>query len=139
MLSTMKVAKIIDSNTIVINAGSNDGITLNTVFQIVGKNGDKVKDPDTGQILGTLSEIKGRVIATHVYPNMTVAETEKRRKYADKITGLTQAQIDALIGPMIQDDLNVKKDQITGGMPPSGSPVKIGDTVQIYKWSRDKN
>lgn len=47
MTETMIVAKIIDSNTIVINAGSVNGITLDTVFQIVGKGRVRVKDPDT--------------------------------------------------------------------------------------------
>lgn len=47
MTETIIVAKIIDSNTIVIKAGSDNGITLDTVFQIVGKDRDRVKDPDT--------------------------------------------------------------------------------------------
>ena len=47
MTETMIVAKILDSNTIVINAGSDNGITLDTVFQIVGKGRVRVKDPDT--------------------------------------------------------------------------------------------
>lgn len=44
---------------------------------------------------------------------------------------LTQAQIDIIGDPMIKDNINVKKEQITGGMPYSGSQVEIGDIVQI--------
>lgn len=32
---------------------------------------------------------------------------------------------------MIQDNVNVKKEQITGGMPSPSSQVEIGDIVQI--------
>lgn len=45
--------------------------------------------------------------------------------------GLTQSQIDIIGYPMIQDNVNVKKEQITGGMPSPSSQVEIGDIVQI--------
>lgn len=45
--------------------------------------------------------------------------------------GLTQAQIYIIGDPMIQDNINVKKEQITDGMPSSGSQIEIGDIVQI--------
>lgn len=134
MSKEMKIAKIISNEAVVINAGSNDGIEKEQKFQIIGKVGlEPVIDPDTGESLGTLDELKGIVIAKNVYPNMTVAETEMHRAggtvdYTDMFKGISSTN-NVLFGPYVHTKLNVDSDQITGGIQDSTDPIKVGDIV----------
>ena len=55
----MKIAKIISTKQIVVNAGSNDGLEVGDKLEIIDKFGDEpIVDPDTGESLGTLDLIK---------------------------------------------------------------------------------
>lgn len=127
-----KIIKIISLTAVVINAGSNKDVKKGQKFQIVGKTGtDPVIDPDTGENLGSLDEIKGTVIVTRVYPNMSILETPVHRKGFSPIQmpGPSGSIMNALYGPEEQVNLNVDRSQITGGMPDS-SPIRIGDLVR---------
>ncbi|MEE6716150.1 hypothetical protein [Schleiferilactobacillus harbinensis] len=128
-----KIAKIIDDHTIVINAGENKGIKENQKFQIIGKKGKEVKDPDTGESLGRLDELKGYVFATTIYPNMTIATSPARSAMGltNSIAGLTTGM--TFQNPLLtsyHETLNVDPSQITGGFSPKGaSPIVVGDIV----------
>lgn len=140
MEQEMKIAKIISKQSVVINAGDNQGIKVGQKFQIIGKFGtEPVIDPDTGESLGMLDELKGIVTAKKVYPRMTIAESGRHR--AGGITdtktllpyGLTQEteRLNRMLyGSYVQDSLNVDEDQITGGFEGSDEPIKIGDIVR---------
>ena len=73
MSDIFKVVKIIDSESIVLNAGYNDKIKENDKFDIYGI-GAEVKDPDTGKYLGTLDTIKERITATTIFENMWICK-----------------------------------------------------------------
>lgn len=122
----MKIVKIISQTSVVMNAGLAESVKVGQRFQIIGKNGEQVIDPETGKSLGTLDEIKGTVEATHVYPAMTILETLKHRSKTPINQGFAQTMI---YGPEIPDQLNVKREDISGGMPSSDSPIEIGDEV----------
>ena len=49
----IKIARIIDEYSVVINAGYNDGILQGDSFEIFAP-GAESKDPDTGESLGAL-------------------------------------------------------------------------------------
>ena len=129
-----KIIKIISLTAVVINAGSKKDVKKGQKFQIIGKTStDTVIDPDTGENLGCLDEIKGTVIATRVYPNMSILETPVHRKgfspTAAQVAIASGTLLNTLYGPEEQTKLNVDRDQITGGMPDS-SPIRIGDLVR---------
>lgn len=134
----MKIAKIIDTRSIVINAGINENIKIGDEFQIIGSKGPKVKDPDTGKELGTLDSIKGRVIITHVYAKMAIAESETHRQKPANILGISGStndqssamMKDLLYGPEVQHDLNVDMNKISGGYEENNEPITIGDIVE---------
>ncbi len=119
----MKVAKIISSKQIVVNAGLDDGLKKGDKLEIIDKFGDSpVIDPDTGENLGTLDLPKGFVTVTRVYPRMAIAESPKE-------PGIPLS-LNSAIFPLTQKDLNVDPEQITGGFPePSGTKIKVGDIV----------
>ena len=69
----IKVAQVRDEYTVVLNKGSEHGITDGQRFLIYAI-GDEVTDPDTGKALGALEIVKGTGRATHVQAKMcTVA------------------------------------------------------------------
>ncbi len=135
-----RVAKIIDDMNLIITGGSEDGIKIGDKMEIIDKSSDiKVKDPDTGEILGTLDATKGKVEVAKVFPHMAIVESPKYT-----ITGLNsigtanvgfsiQESLKRVMSDHIgQDPLNVDPTQITGGVPRSSNPIRIGDIVIKY-------
>lgn len=123
MEKQIKIAKIISTTELVINAGSNQNINVGDKFQIIDKVGSEpVMDPDTGESLGTLDIIKGTVEVTAVYPNMSIVQSEQTTK-----NPFTQIAINPY---QVREDLNVDTSQITGGAPQNNNvPIRIGDIV----------
>ena len=146
-MKKMKVAKIISTKQIVINAGEEDGIKVGDELQIIEQIGDPVKDPDTGKILGTLDKQKGKVIVSTVYSKMSIADAPTKEIINDPYSNLMR-QVSAVSGgtnPLdrwkktIRTDLNVDPDEITGGLPESqndyAEQIHVGDTVKLIKKS----
>jgi len=136
----IKVAKIIDENTLVINAGEKQAIKKGDEFQIIGKKGfQPVLDPDTGEDLGTLDEIKGTVIVHTTYPNMSICKSKyiveeinthdlsSIQKMSNQMTNITKQLQSGIIKSGHYEDLNVEQGQITGGFQESNDPIRIGD------------
>lgn len=134
----MKIAKIIDTQSIVINAGINENIKIGDEFQIIGSKGAKVTDPDTGNELGTLDAIKGRVVITQVYAKMAIAESKTYRKKPANLLGIsgdpndqTSAMMEKIFyGPEVHRELNVDMNEITGGYEENNDPIRVGDIVE---------
>jgi len=61
----IKVARVLDDYTVVLNKGGEHGIGSGQRFLIYAL-GDDVADPDTGESLGALEVVKGTGRATHV-------------------------------------------------------------------------
>lgn len=118
-----RIVKIIDDTSIVINAGKNNSINIGDEFEILGKNGEKVLDPLTGESLGEIDLIKGTVIARYVYPRMTICSTEA--------ISITSYYSNSILPSFIKEQpLNVDDTQVTGGFF-SDEPVQIGDYVLL--------
>lgn len=141
MKKNIKVAKIISTKQIVINAGKKNGIKVGDELEIVGQIGDPVKDPDTGEVLGTLDNLKGRVTVTTVYENMAIADAPTKDILDDPYTQSQRltAKLARMSDPLqpfkktIQEDLNVDPEEITGGLPEGeneyDNQIHVGDTV----------
>lgn len=115
---SIRIAKIISSKEIIINAGFEQGIHEGDRFEIIDKISDSdVTDPETGEILGKLTSSKGEVIVTRVFKRMSIAESPFENI----------AQISAF---NIQKDLNVDPNEITGNIPThSNTPIRVGDPL----------
>ncbi len=68
------VAKICNERKVVLNKGSNDGISNGDKF-VVFNLGEEVHDPKTGESLGILEEIKGKGEVIHAQDHMCTIET----------------------------------------------------------------
>lgn len=74
MLIEGKVAALLNERELVINKGETSGITKDMIFGVlVTKEG--IKDPDTGEVLGSVEAIKIRVKVVDVQPKLSVCRT----------------------------------------------------------------
>ncbi|WP_024955927.1 hypothetical protein [Sulfurospirillum arcachonense] len=77
------VVKIIDDYSVVINAGSNQGISKNDCFVVIGI-GDIIVDPDTGEELEKLEVVKGKVQVLHIQDKISTVKSFEYDKSPDK-------------------------------------------------------
>ena len=57
--------------------GSADGVEVGMYFDVLDPKGEDVKDPDSGEVLGSLDRPKVRVKVTKVQERLSVASTYK--------------------------------------------------------------
>ena len=74
-----KVARILNSREVVITAASRDGIAVGMYFDVLDPKAEEIKDPDTGEVLGSIDRPKVRVKITHVEERISVASTFKKK------------------------------------------------------------
>lgn len=75
-----KVARILDTRSLVINIGSQQGVKIDMYFDVMDPKGDDIRDPDTNKILGSLERPKVRVQIIEVKDNISVASTYKKEE-----------------------------------------------------------
>src|SRR3712207_6925498 len=68
-----KVAKILGNNEIVINRGRNEGVRQGMLFEVFAPEGEEVWDPDTGETLGTVEDVKAHAEVIEVKERLAVA------------------------------------------------------------------
>lgn len=71
------VAKVNDEYTLVINRGSEHGVTKGDHFLVYYVDPEELTDPETGESLGNLEIIRGTGTATHVQPKMTTIKSNR--------------------------------------------------------------
>ena len=69
-----KVANIIDEYAVAISVGRVDGVKEGMKFDL-GSEEIKVKDPETGEELGTITYVKARVQVYRVYEKFSLASS----------------------------------------------------------------
>ena len=71
-----KVAAILTKRELVLNLGEDDGVTVGMRFVILNRHGIDVKDPDTGEVLGSVEVPKTVVKIVRIDgPHLSVART----------------------------------------------------------------
>jgi hypothetical protein len=75
-LYNLKVAAVQDEFRIVINAGAEDNVREDMTFVIFDE-GDEIIDPETGNSLGRVETVKGRVEVIHVQSKMSIARSSE--------------------------------------------------------------
>jgi hypothetical protein len=71
------VAKVQDDYTLVINRGSEHGVSKGDHFLVYYVDPEELVDPDTGESLGNLEVIRGTGTATHVQPKLTTIKSNR--------------------------------------------------------------
>ncbi|WP_121615258.1 FlgT C-terminal domain-containing protein [Virgibacillus halodenitrificans] len=117
-----KVVKIIDENRIVINAGKKDGISKGQVLEIY-EPGEEVKDPDTGESLGTLDYIKADINVQHIFEKMAICINDEVESYS------LPTMITGQLNKTHPKSLNVDSKEISGGLVGTRK-IRVGDLVR---------
>ena len=74
------VAKILTARELVINRGSEDGVKVRMKFQVLDLKAENIKDPETGEVLGSIDRPKVEVEVTRVADHLAIARTFHERR-----------------------------------------------------------
>ena len=75
-----KVARVLNAREIVINIGTANGVTVGMYFNVIDPKEEDIRDPDTGEVLGSIGRPKVRVQVTHVEEKLSVAATYRSKQ-----------------------------------------------------------
>ncbi|MFV1975441.1 MAG: hypothetical protein ACC651_06800 [Candidatus Scalindua sp.] len=139
-----KVARILDEYSIVINIGRNNGVVNGMVFAVFVQSNEEVKDPDSGEVLGKLENIKEHVFVAHVQDKFSTCVAgekdapcgEHESHEAQTLSGAMMAEsMTARPGNsrISNEKLNVNTSEITG--VPQLGPISVGDMVRAVEVS----
>ena len=128
-----RVAKILNARELLINRGSADGVEVGMRFAVLDPEAENVKDPDTGDSLGSIFRPKVSVEVTEVEPHLSLAATY--RKSTVNIGGggaLASSALSKLFEPpnyVERYETFRSSEQTWEALPESQSFVKVGDPI----------
>jgi hypothetical protein len=140
-----KVAKILGNNEIVINRGRGEGVRQGMIFEVFTPEGEEVWDPDTGETLGTVEDVKAHAEVTEVKERLAVARLQNTRSpYGAMNLGEMQENLQRTFGQMFGEDVRIQGFGTSSGDEPDlesmfGGPledlskVQVGDAVREIK------
>ena len=142
-----KVAKIMGKGEIVVNRGRQHGVRAGMVFEIFAPEGEEVWDPDTGETLGTVEDVKAKAEVTEVKEKLAVARlSDASSPFGGTGLGDMQENLQRIFGQMFGDNVQVQgfgmnpKDpdaedleDMLGGPLQDLSKVQVGDAVRETK------
>ena len=114
---TGKVAKILSDEELILNIGLDDDVKEGMEF-VIFEEGEHIFDPQSGDDLGPLETVKGRVTVYHVMPRLSRARTKTYRSSS------VQAMYDVVRGV----ESRRRKLEIVGG---DAKPVREDLTVRV--------
>jgi hypothetical protein len=127
-----QVAKVLTTRELAINRGSRDGVQVGMRFAVLDPRADNIKDPETGEVLGSVSRPKVNVEVTRVEERLSLAATYRTRRVNLGGQGAGITALGKLFEPpMYVDEFDTFKasDQSWQELDESESFVKVGDPV----------
>ncbi len=124
-----KVARTLDSLSVVLNVGLEDGVTEAMEF-VIYEEGPDITDPDTGENLGKLELVKGRVAVTSVQEKFCVARAHTKTIVQHGLSArlqqqaLQQAMRDLASFPFRDTESQTK-------VVPDGFKIEVEDEVRL--------
>lgn len=117
-----KVIEIIDAYNLIINYGLERNAKQGDRLRIVDR-GEEVKDPDTGEILGTLDAIKAVVSVKNAYNKFSVCHKIKTPDLP-----ILSPLASAMRNLSVEETLPVNSDEATyRKIPEGGGRITVGD------------
>ena len=131
MLIEGKVAAILNERELAINKGKIAGVKKDMIFGVL-ETKEGIKDPDTGEVLGSVESRKIKIKVVDVQPKLSVCRTYET--YQVNIGGSGTPMLPAFFEPPPKWVTRVKtlksKDAPFEDLGVTGSFVKIGDKVR---------
>jgi hypothetical protein len=145
-----KVAKILGKGEIVLNRGSSHGVRQGMHFEIFAPEGEEVWDPDTGETLGTVEDVKAKAEVTEVKDKLSVARIfDADSPFGAAGTagfGELQENLQRMFGQMFGENVQVQGfgtesssgdgpdlESLFGGPLEDVTKVQVGDAVREIK------
>ncbi len=137
-----KVAKILGNSEIVLNRGRNGGVQTGMLFEVFSPEGEEVWDPDTGETLGTVEDVKAVAEVTEVKDRLAVARLQHANSPFGAVDiGEMQENLQRMFGQMFGDNVQVQGfgtgsnddqdlESMLGGPLQDLSKVQVGDAVR---------
>lgn len=121
-MTNIKVIKVIDENTVLINKGSDDGIKKGQNFLIYGV-GEEIFDPDTKESLGRLELVRGTGTPSHIQTKMTQLKSDQYEEVGAKTIRKSPSGVFALAG-VVEEIVNPESVPIAFDSPEVGDSVR---------------
>ncbi len=145
-----KVAKILSKGEIVLNRGRSHGIRTGMLFEIFAPEGEEVWDPDTGETLGTVEDVKAKAEVTEVKERLAIARVFDANSPfgAAGIAGFGELQenLQRMLGQMFGENVQVQGfgtgrgsgdepdlESMFGGPLEDVTKIQVGDVVREIK------
>ena len=135
-----KVAKILGRGEVVINKGRTDGVKAGMLFEIFAPEGEAVWDPDTGEPLGTVEDVKSKAEITEVKERLAVARLQNAESpFGGAGIGEMQENIQRMFGQMFGENVQVQGfgqagdddlESMFGGPLEDVTKVQVGDAAR---------
>jgi hypothetical protein len=94
-----KVAQVLNSRELALNVGTERGVQVGMLFDVLEPKGEDIVDPDTGEVLGSLARPKVRIKVISVQPKLAVASTYKKERVNVGGVGIGSAGLAQLLSP----------------------------------------
>jgi len=131
MLIEGKVAAILNERELVINKGKISGVKKDMIFGVL-ETKEGIKDPDTGEVLGSVEGVKIKVKVVEVQPKLSVCRTYET--FQVNIGGTGKPFFPAIFEPPPKWVTRVKtlksQDAEFKDLDETGSFVRIGDKIR---------
>lgn len=125
-----KVAQILTARDLVLNKGSTEGVRDGMRFAVLYRKGADVKDPDTGEVLGSVDLPKTFVKVVAVKEHLCVARTFREFRSRGSSVWSVLAASTALSGAAPKtrvETLKTDEARLKDDLDEQESYVKIGD------------
>jgi len=83
-MKIVKVAKVVDESTVVLNAGANDGVRMGQRF-LIYEIGAEIIDPDTKVGLGKLETVRGTGTVAYLQPMIATVKSDMKEANPSRI------------------------------------------------------
>jgi len=143
-----KVAKILGKGEIVLNRGRSHGVRQGMVFEIFAPEGEEVWDPDTGETLGTVEDVKAKVEVTEVKEKLAIARVVDADSPFGAAAGLGELQgnLQRMFQQMFGENMQVQGfemgrgpddgpdlESMFGGPLEDVTKIQVGDAIREIK------
>ena len=128
-----KVAKILNEFQLVLNIGASEGVASGMQF-IIYQEGEEILDPESGNSLGNLELVKGKIEIYHIQESLSLAQSkrlEDNQSEASTVLSARLAEVTPSARKKLESEhirLNIKQSEISG-LSATG-PIKVGDLVR---------
>ncbi len=141
-----KVAKILGKGEVVLNRGRMHGVRQGMVFEIFAPEGEEVWDPDTGETLGTVEDVKAKAEVTEVKEKLAIARfVDSESPFGAAGFGEMQENLQRIFGQMFGDNVQIQGfggtgqgdgpdlESMFGGPLEDVTKVQVGDAAREIK------